>query len=122
MLIIEGKTVKFSRGDDITIDFSCKDKDRNPYTFSIGETVQFRIFNKNGYGKEAIVSKEITIEEDDTTVVPIHLTSEDTMIGGEINGSVMYWYEISINEDNTIIGFDNDGPALLYLLPAREES
>ena len=121
MLIIEGKTIKFSRGDDITINFGCKDKQGNSYTFQIGETIQFRIFDKQGYDKVAILSKEITIDEE-TTTVPINLTSQDTMIGEEINSAVKYWYEISINEDNTVIGFDNAGPAILYLLPAREES
>ena len=121
MLIIEGKTVKFSRGDDIVINFSCKDENGIDYTFGVGEEVQFRIFDKNGYDDPAILSKEITIDEE-TTVVPIHLTSEETMIGEEINSAVKYWYEISINEDNTVIGYDNAGPAILYLLPAREES
>ena len=121
MLIIEGKTIKFSRGDDITFDFSCKDENNNQYTFMVGDTIQFRIFNANGYGTEAILSKEITVGEE-TTVIPINLSSSDTMIGEDINSAVKYWYEISINEDTTVIGYDNSGPALLYLLPAREES
>lgn len=121
MLIIEGKTIKFSRGDDITFNFSCKDKQGNPYTFLVGDTIQFRIFDKNGYGKVAILSKEITIEEE-TETVPINLTSSDTMIGEEINAVVKLWYEISINEDTTVIGFDDAGPAMVWLLPAREES
>lgn len=121
MLIIEGKTIKFSRGDEIVLNFSCKDKNKNDYVFGVGETVQFRIFEKNGYGGEAILSKEITIDEE-TTIVPISLSSQDTMIGEDINSPVKYWYEISINEDNTVIGYDNAGPAILCLLPAREES
>lgn len=121
MLIIDGKTIQFSRGDDITLNFSCKDESGTDYVFGIGETVQFRIFDKNGYDDEAIISKEITIVEE-ATVVPIHLSSEDTMIGEEINSKKTYWYEISINEDNTVIGYDNAGPAILFLLPAREES
>lgn len=121
MLIVDGKTIQFSRGDDITLNFSCKDINNNDYVFSVGDTVQFRIFDKNGYDDEAILSKEISIDEE-TTIVPIHLLSEDTMIGEEINSKKTYWYEISINEDNTVIGYDNAGPAILYLLPAREES
>lgn len=121
MLIIEGKTIKFSRGDDITLNLSCKDKQGNLYEFLVGDTVQFRIFEKNGYDKIAILSKEIEVEEE-TTTVSINLTSAETMIGEEINSAVKYWYEVSINEDNTVIGYDNSGPALLYLLPAREES
>lgn len=121
MLIIDGKTIQFSRGDDITLNFSCKDENKVDYVFGVGETVQFRIFEKNGYGNEAILSKEITIDEE-ATVVPIHLSSEDTMIGEEINSKKTYWYEISINEDNTVIGYDDAGPAILFLLPAREES
>ena len=121
MLIIEGKTIKFSRGDEITINFSCKDKNGSPYTFLAGDTVQFRIFPTRGYDDEAILSKEVVVDED-TTVVPINLTSEDTMIGNKINAAALYWYEISINEDNTVIGYDDDLAAKLFLLPAREES
>lgn len=121
MLIIEGKTIKFSRGDDISFDFMCKDENGDQYIFDVNDEIEFRIFEKNGYGKQAILSKEITIDEE-TSVVTINLTSSETKIGKETNTAIIYWYEISINEDNTVIGFDDTGPALLYLLPAREES
>lgn len=121
MLIIDGKTIKFSRGDEITINFSCKDKDGNDYVFSPGETVQFRIFPTKGYDSDAVLTKQIEVDEEQT-VVPINLTSQETMIGEKINAPVIYWYEISINEDNTVIGYDEESAAKLYLLPAREES
>lgn len=120
MLKIIGTTIKISRGDNAAILFSCNDKQGNPYTFTQGETIQFRVFQKNGYDDEAILSKECEVEED-TEVVEIELTSDDTTIGNPINAPKIYWYEISINETNTVIGYEND-PALFILLPAREDS
>ena len=120
MLIIDGTTIKASRGDDITILFSCEDKNGEIYTFTEGETIQFRIFDKDGYKKEPLLYKEYLIDED-KTIVEINLTSAETTIGEPINNPKTYWYEISINEINTIIGYEND-PALFVLLPARGNS
>ena len=32
-----------------------------------------------------------------------------------------YWYEIELNNENTVIGYDNNGPKLFVLYPEGED-
>ena len=42
---------------------------------------------------------------------------DDMKIGEMLNKQVEYWYEIELNNDETIIGYDDDGAKKLILYP-----
>ena len=117
MIEIEGKTIRISRGDSGTIKLTIPLSDTENYEFQVGDKVQFRVFEKKNYNN-VFLDKEINIEEI-TSVIDICLTEKDTSIGEIINKPVTYWYEISLNETQTVVGYDDDGPAELILYPAQ---
>ena len=48
----------------------------------------------------------------------IKLTSVETRIGDAFkDGSVTYWYEIELNGDTTLIGYDDEGAKKFVLYP-----
>lgn len=117
MIEIEGKTIRISRGDSATIKLTIPLSDTENYEFQVGDKVQFRVFEKKNYNN-VFLDKEINIEEI-TSVIDICLTEKDTSIGEVINKPVTYWYEISLNETQTVVGYDDEGPAELILYPAH---
>lgn len=117
MIEIEGKTIRISRGDSGTIKLTIPLSDTENYEFQVGDKVQFRVFEKKNYNN-VFLDKEINIEEI-TSVIDICLTEKDTSIGEVINKPVTYWYEISLNETQTVVGYDDDGAAELILYPAQ---
>lgn len=117
MIEIEGKTIRISMGDSGTIKLTIPLSDTENYEFQVGDKVQFRVFEKKNYNN-VFLDKEINIEEI-TSVIDICLTEKDTSIGEIINKPVTYWYEISLNETQTVVGYDDEGPAELILYPAH---
>ena len=117
MIEIEGKTIIISRGDSGTIKLTIPLSDTENYEFQVGDKVQFRVFEKKNYNN-VFLDKEINIEEI-TSVIDICLTEKDTSIGEIINKPVTYWYEISLNETQTVVGYDDEGAAELILYPAH---
>ena len=85
----------------------------------------FRVRNKNIYLNrgDAItlqlvnIEKEFTVEET-SNFAEIKLTSAETRIGDAFkDGSVTYWYEIELNGDTTLIGYDDEGAKKFVLYP-----
>ena len=118
MLIIEEKTIKISRGDSGTIKLTIPLTDSLNYSFKVGDKIQFRVFEKKGYNKDIIFEKEVEVIEEKEEI-SINLLEEDTIIGEDINKPVTYWYEIALNEIQTIVGYDDDGPAEFIVYPAK---
>lgn len=120
MLWIEDKTIIIHRGDEGIINFRAKKKDGTYYEFQEGDVLKFQVMERCGYDKNVVFEKIIEVTES-TEEVQIELTATDTTIGEAGNGSTEYWYEISLNDTLTIIGFDKEtGPTKFRLLPARE--
>ena len=116
MFKIENDTIKVTRATKGVIEFSIDD-----YTFNIGDTIEFRIYNKKKLNEPPVMTKEIKVTQACTSV-DIELTCEDTDIGEPINKMVEYWYEIELNDEQTIIGFDDiNGPKILELYPKGVE-
>lgn len=88
------------------------------YQFQVGDKVKFNIYDKKGYDKQTLLSKTITI---DTTTYEamIPLTEEDTTFGEIYNKEKEYWYDISLNEDLTVVGYNEDGAMQFIQYPAR---
>ena len=111
MFKINGSTIEVTRGDSMAINFSIEN-----YTFSSGDKVEFRVYEKKGLDKEPVISKVVIISEE-TEVVRIEVPGTDTKIGEVVNKPVTYWYEIELNDASTIIGYDEDGAKELILYP-----
>lgn len=116
MFLIDGDTINITRGDKGIIELTIED-----YIFSAGDIIEFRVYEKNGLDKLPVLSKKITVTEESTSV-QIELTSEDTKIGNIQNQSRKYWYEIELNDNQTVIGYDANGAKTLILYPEGAEN
>lgn len=111
MFKVEDDVFKVTRGDRGIVTFSIDD-----YTFEAGDIIKFKIYNKKGLDLPPVFYKEIVVESACESV-DIYLTSEDTKIGELLNKRKEYWYEIELNENQTIKCYDDDGAKLFYLYP-----
>lgn len=110
----ETKTIKVNRGDKLPLTLSLPIDEENNYTFKVGDKVTFGVYEKKGYSKNAMLLKEIIVEEE-RKFVDISLTGEETRIGELIDKPVEYVYEIQLNDDETVIGQDDDGDKIFEL-------
>lgn len=113
---IEGSTIKLNRGDVMSMKLSLKMEDGSDYTFQSGDKIVFSVYNKNEMNNEAVLLKEVDVLEQSESVI-ISLSSEETKIGELINKPVDYWYEVELNDEYTVIGYDDDGAKILRLYP-----
>lgn len=113
---IEGTTIKINRGDVLNLSLSLSNSDGTPYTFKPGDTIVFSVYNKNKMSEDAVLLKQIVVDGEQSSV-EIVCTKEDTKIGDLINKPVEYWYEIELNNEHTVIGYDEDGAKILMLFP-----
>lgn len=113
---IDGTTIKVNRGDVLNLTLTLENGDGTQYTFQNGDTIVFSIYEKNCIDKKSVFLKEINITEDSQSV-DIALTNQDTKIGNLINRPIEYWYEIELNNQFTVIGYDDDGAKIFKLYP-----
>ena len=117
------KQIQITRGDTTTLNITAKDSSGNDYTFPSNSVVRFMVAEKNNESN-VVISKTIEVQEDTKTIV-IKLSSEDTKIGEIINKPVVYWYEVSVEDENnevqTIIGYDSTGAKEFVLYPEALE-
>ena len=117
MFKIEDDIIKITRANRAIIDFSLSD-----YTFKTGDIVEFKIYGKSGLDKPPLKTKQVIVTNDCSSL-DIELTKEDTDIGIPENKVVDYWYELELNGDQTVIGYDdNKGPKILKLYPKGVEN
>ena len=112
---IEGSTIMVNRGDVLNLTLNLTNGE-NPYTFQVNDKVVFSLYYPNKLNEDAILLKEVTVDAE-TQSVDISLTSEETKIGELINKPVDYWYEIELNDQYTVIGYDENGAKILKLFP-----
>lgn len=114
---IKGTTIMLNRGDVLNLTLSVKVNGITDYTFQIGDKIVFSIYNKGKLNDSAVLVKEINILEE-TSTVTINLTSEETKLGEMKNKPVEYWYEVELNDQYTVIGYDDiEGAKILMLYP-----
>lgn len=117
MFKIVGHTISLTRGDSCTISLKVSRKESNEDTiFKPGDIVEMNIYNKKALDQEPLMTKEVEILEN-TNIVDISLDSSDTKIGEMSNKPIEYWYEIQLNREQTIIGYDESGPKVFMLYP-----
>lgn len=119
MFRIEGDNIYIHRGDRATFSYDIDIGENTKYEFQPGDEIEFTVFSKEGYDKEPVLNKVVEVLETCESI-DITLTENDTTIGARANKPVTYWYEISLNGDNTVNGYDPENGALKFiLLPAK---
>ena len=111
MLEIKNKNISLNRGEKITIQLTCGNS-----SFEVGDKIKFSIMEKGN--SDNVIFQKIFISEARRDTIPLTLEAEETKIGEPIKtGYKDYWYEIELNEETTLIGYDNYGPKLFILWP-----
>lgn len=114
--------IQLTRGDRGCIRVSAMDEFTNkPYVFRVGDKVSFVAVPKKGYTVREVLRKDVFVEEE-AEYVDIELTAKETKIEGMIDKKVVYWYNIVLNDDITIVGSDAEGEKLLTLYPEVNDS
>lgn len=116
-LIVKDNKISIHRGDKGVIPFKIPINEEKTefYIFQIGDIVTFGVYEEDGYDKCAVILKDFEITKE-TDTCKIELTSEDTKIGEVVNDDVEYWYEVILNHDETVLGFDEENGAKIFLL------
>lgn len=88
------------------------------YQFQVGDKITFNIYEKNGYAKEPLMSKEIQLTGISESV-DIPLTEEDTTFGNPVNKATIFWYDITLNNNLTVVCYNEDGAKEFIEYPAK---
>lgn len=88
------------------------------YKFQKSDKVTFNIYERNGYDKTPIVTKDIIV---DTTAdfVEIPLLEQDTTFGNPVNKPTTFWYDIALNDYMTVVSYNEDGAKEFIEYPAK---
>lgn len=112
---IVDKEIRINRGDRLLIDFDI-DNGSDKYTFKDGDKIKFSVYRKKELDKPPVLQKIFTPIVGSTSV-EIDVSGEDMKIGEMLNDEKEYWYVIKLNNDETIIGFDEEKAKKLILYP-----
>lgn len=115
MFKISGTNILITRGDKGTINFEIEN-----YIFKEGDIIDFKIYKEKQLTAKPILQKKIIIEKE-AELVQINLSSEDTKLGVAVNKPVDYWYEIVLNNNQTILGYDDRGAKKITLYPEEAD-
>lgn len=88
------------------------------YQFQTGDKITFSIYGKNGYDKAPVMTKEVNVTEE-TESVYIELTEEETTFGNPVNKPTIFWYDVTLNDNLTVICYDEDGAKEFIEYPAK---
>lgn len=113
---IEGTTIKLNRGDILNINLTIKKEDGTDYSFEEGDKITFSLYNKGKLNEKAVLLSEF-VATPGATSINIYCDSEETKIGELVNKPIDYWYEIELNNEYTILGYDDEGAKLFKLFP-----
>lgn len=128
-------TIYITRGDKTNGEFNklafyfpiynvATGKEEN-YQFQLNDQIDFIVMSKKGYTKEEVFRKTYTIKDlgytDPTEYPEIPLTAEDTKHFELTNKKKKYWYDLVLNNDTTILGYDNDNAKEIIVYPEGGE-
>ena len=123
MFYIEDNVIHLTRGDFFYFSVSSKDRETGEkYIFQPGDVVRFSVCEKLEVEK-LYLEKDFVVETPSEEVIMFFDESE-TKIGEYINKPTDYWYEVILNPDvkpQTILGYSEDGAAVLKLYPEHAE-
>lgn len=112
----DGKTLLVTRGDKGSVKVKKKISEGVFEPFYEGDVVSFNL--KNNFGDNEPVLRKKVIAQENTNVITFNFSKDDTTIGDLISSPVLYQYDIAVNEDMTILGYDDEtGPKYFKLFP-----
>ena len=112
MFKTEGDLIKLTRANKAIITVT-----PNSYTFKVGDIIEFKVYKEKGLDQLPVLYKRLVVEAAGPSF-DIELTPEETNIGNPMNDMVEYWYEIELNNDTSIVCYDDvNGPKILELYP-----
>ncbi len=129
MIAVDGEdrtTIYLTRGDkvdNLSFFYPILNKETGQeenYQFKKGDKISFIVVSKKGYTKDEVLRKEFVIEKK-TEYPVIKLTAEDTKKFELKNKRVTYWYDIVLNDNVTILGYDDEGAKRLIVFPEGGE-
>lgn len=88
------------------------------YEFQIGDKLTFNIYNKKGYDEKTLMTKEVSVEQKGNSI-DIPLTAKNTTFSNPINKATTFWYDITLNDSMTVIGFDENEAKEFIMYPAK---
>ena len=102
----------------VTVDaITLQDKTITP---TIEEQIVFSDDNYNGLNKVTVNAVTNEIDENiksENIKNGVDILGSEMKIGELTNKPIEYWYEIELNDEETIIGYDEDGAKKLILYP-----
>lgn len=107
-------TIKCTRGDKGNILVKKRKKDGSYEPFYPDDVVILSI--KENFGdEEPLLRKKVKVTDKQDSVT-FTLTKEDTKFGDLIASPIKLQYDISINDDMTILGYDDETGAKYFVL------
>ena len=113
--IDEDKTIHLTRGD-ATNDINKLEVSVDGVSFAANDTLTLVVVKKKGYTSEIVFSKEQTITDAGDSV-EFELTSNDTLTFPLENKKKEYWYDFVLNDDTTILGYDEENAKKFIVYP-----
>lgn len=115
MFIVKNETFYVTWGDKGSFDLTFED-----YTFQIGDEIELNVYEEDAMDEDPIMTKRVVIDEV-TDVASMTLLAADTKLGDPTNERVTYWFEITLNGDQTPFCYDERGPKFFYIYPGGVE-
>lgn len=120
MRIIDGTTIKINRGNTLPLKLVIPISHTENYVFQVGDEIMFGVYANKKMSEEALLLKRYTVDTE-TEEFEFTISANDMKIGDLIDKPTDYWYEIELNGDQTILGYDEDGAKILRLFPEGSE-
>ncbi len=115
MFKIEGSTFHVTRKESRNFDVQVDN-----YEFTLTDKLYFRIYEANGFEDSYLLEKSI-VPTAGSNIATFAFTSADTDFGGDTSEVVEYWYEIKLNNEIALAGYDTAGPKIFTLYPTGKE-
>lgn len=106
----EDKSIEINRGATGTLKVT-----NTKGSFSIGDKLKFSIVERGNYNN-VLFQKEYEITEE-SNIAYIQLKSEDTRFCDVISKEEIFWYELELNDSQTLIGYDSEKAKNFILYP-----
>lgn len=88
------------------------------YEFQPTDEIAFKIYERNGYTKAPLKTVVVTVDTAATSI-EIPLTKADTTFGNIENKETVFWYDITLNDDSTVVCYNEDGAKEMIIYPAK---
>ncbi len=109
------KTIGITRGDVASFTLKVKQSDNTYYQFKTSDRLYFTV--KKSYADSNYIIRKIITFSSPTDTATISLNAYDTNFGSLLASARKYVYDISINETETVVGYDNDGAKYFIIYP-----